>query len=55
MTSSRIGRQRLRPLYQFGAIDYFIRKRVVALSPSLKNCQAADFLEPLLAASLLRS
>jgi transposase InsO family protein len=37
-----------RPLYEFGAIDYFTRKRVVALSPSLKSCQAAAFLERLL-------
>jgi len=36
-------------VYQFGAIDYFTRKRVVALAPRLTSAQGAAFLQQLVA------
>ena len=31
-------------VYQYGAVDYFTRKRVVALAPRLNSAQGAAFL-----------
>lgn len=36
-------------VYQFGAMDYFTRKRVVALTPRLTSAQGAAFLEQVVA------
>jgi transposase InsO family protein len=36
-------------VYQFGAVDYFTRKRVVAMSPRLTSAQGAAFLQQVVA------
>jgi transposase InsO family protein len=36
-------------VYQFGAVDYFTRKRVVALAPRLTSAQGAAFLQRVVA------
>jgi transposase InsO family protein len=47
--SKQVPLSRGKVVYQFGAVDYFTRKRVVGLSPRLTSAQGAEFLKRMVA------
>jgi transposase InsO family protein len=47
LDTKEVALERGRKCYQFAAVDYFTRKRVVALAPSLQSRMAAAFLHRL--------
>lgn len=49
MDSKHVQLGSVKPLFQFGALDCFTRKRVVALAPRLTSQQAATFLNKVVA------